>query len=117
MIGLRIKKRGWKLPPKNPVGIPKQDDAGIDTSIPDEDYTPRTIRQWRELRGLSRDVLARQLETNVSTIQHWETGRKVNPSATLYRALAQALQVPMEAIILPSDEDTPPDSPTPPRGQ
>lgn len=53
----------------------------------------RAIRSTRELRGISVDGLADQIEVTPGAIRHWETGR-YTPKQAHQVAIARALGVP-----------------------
>jgi transcriptional regulator with XRE-family HTH domain len=57
----------------------------------------KTIRQWREARGLSPVEMAAELGVSLATIYNWETG-KSEPRASMLRRIALLLQVKMEDI-------------------
>lgn len=65
----------------------------------------KTIREWRNERGLTQLELANKVGVTPGTIYGWEHG-KYEPKARQLRALATALEVPMEAIDL-DIEDAP----------
>jgi transcriptional regulator with XRE-family HTH domain len=51
------------------------------------------IRSTRELRGITPEELAEQLDVTVGAVRHWETGR-FTPRQTHQVAIAKALGVP-----------------------
>lgn len=64
----------------------------------------QTIRELREGRGWTRLELANRLGVTPGTIYNWERGTS-EPGATQFKALAQMLGVPMEAIDLSGFEE------------
>lgn len=64
----------------------------------------KTIRELREKRGWTRLELAMRLGVTPGTIYNWERGTN-EPKATQFRALAEALGVPMESIDLSGFEE------------
>jgi transcriptional regulator with XRE-family HTH domain len=56
------------------------------------------LRDAREALGLSRGQLAEKLHVHVSTIGHWETGRR-DPSNEMLAALSRELEVPADYLL------------------
>lgn len=59
----------------------------------------QTIRELREARGLSQFKLAIQVGVTPASIHQWESGKNA-PGAARLRALAAALGVKMDDIII-----------------
>ena len=59
----------------------------------------KTIREWRETRGLSQFQLAVRAGVTPSSIHEWEFGKK-EPGAVRLRQLAEALGVSMDDILI-----------------
>jgi transcriptional regulator with XRE-family HTH domain len=60
----------------------------------------RTMREWRDSKGWSQYDLAKLVGVHPATIYQWETGKR-EPRLAQFRKLAEVLDVPMDAIILP----------------
>lgn len=56
------------------------------------------LKSAREALGLSREQLAERLHVHVSTIGHWETGRRA-PSSEMLAALSRELEVPADYLL------------------
>ncbi len=65
----------------------------------------RTIRALRREVGWSQTELAERIGVSKMSISHWETARN-EPSARQLRSLADAFDVPMEAIAFERDAAT-----------
>ena len=59
----------------------------------------KTIRQLREERGWSQELLARRLGMGQGTVSNWERGLKVPQPRTLLR-LAELFDVSQEEIVV-----------------
>jgi transcriptional regulator with XRE-family HTH domain len=59
----------------------------------------KTIRELRHERGWSQHELAVRLGVTAATVYNWERGTN-EPSASMYRRIARALGVSMDAIAL-----------------
>ncbi len=59
----------------------------------------KTIRQLREERGWSQELLARRLGVGQGTVSNWERGLKVPQPRTLLR-LAELFDVSQEEIVV-----------------
>jgi len=57
----------------------------------------KSMREWRELRGLTQLDIAFAIHVTPATIANWETGRS-EPKARHLRALAEVLEVSMDDI-------------------
>lgn len=56
------------------------------------------VRAWREYRGLTQEELARRTGTSKAYISHIERGMR-QPALALTRALAAALNAPLEVLV------------------
>ncbi len=63
----------------------------------------KTIRQLREERGWSQELLARRLGVGQGTVSNWERGLKVPQPRTLLR-LAELFDVSPEEIVVEQAE-------------
>ena len=63
----------------------------------------KTIRQLREERGWSQELLARRLGVGQGTVSNWERGLKVPQPRTLLR-LAELFDVNPEEIVVEQAE-------------
>ena len=57
----------------------------------------KTLKEWREARGLRQLDLAYRVGVTPATIANWETGRR-EPSASYFHILAKELGVSMDEI-------------------
>jgi len=57
----------------------------------------KTMREWREERGVTQLDIAFAIGVTPATVANWETGRS-EPKARHLRALAEYLGVPMDDI-------------------
>lgn len=78
-------------------------EAEDDTSLPHAVAVPimngvHPVRAWREYRGLSLRALAEKAGLSASYVSEIETGAKTGTVET-YKALAEALETPIEALI------------------
>lgn len=64
------------------------------------------VREWRESRGLTQEVLAKRLETTGTTVHRWETGQSAL-NTTVMAALADALSIEPEDLYHHPDKPTP----------
>lgn len=67
---------------------------------------PKTIRQLREERGWTRQVLAGLLGGSVTAIYYWERG-VYQPRGPQLLKLAEVFDVPAEDILLVTEERQP----------
>ncbi len=70
----------------------------------------KTIRQLREERDWSQELLARRLGVGQGTVSNWERGLKVPQPRTLLR-LAELFEVSPEAIVVQQAADHAQDAP------
>ena len=70
---------------------------------PSERTERKTVKQWREARGLTQLQLAYQTGASLSTIASLESGRYV-PRITLAQAVVQALGVSLDAVEWPTKD-------------
>jgi transcriptional regulator with XRE-family HTH domain len=59
----------------------------------------KRIRAERKAQGLSQDVLARRADVNLAVINRLERGASTNPHTTTLVAIADALGVPVGALL------------------
>jgi DNA-binding XRE family transcriptional regulator len=59
---------------------------------------PKTMSEWREVRGLSEEDLAQLLGTDARTIPHWEQSG-YDPTALRGFTLAWSLDTPVYTIV------------------
>jgi transcriptional regulator with XRE-family HTH domain len=57
----------------------------------------KTLKEWREERGVTQLDVAFAIGVTPATVANWESGRS-EPKARHLRALAEFLEVPMEAL-------------------
>lgn len=62
------------------------------------DSLSRTLRMWREQKGMKMEVAARELGVSTATWGHWEAGRRF-PSLIHLSCLSQYLKVPVCRLI------------------
>jgi transcriptional regulator with XRE-family HTH domain len=65
----------------------------------------KTIAQWRKARWLTQEELADKVGVSLTTISAWEGGKQ--PRIKNMRALAEALGVTPDQIILLESKDLP----------
>ena len=65
---------------------------------PIEPLQPAQIRQIRETTGVSQAVLARLLNTSLSTVQKWEIGQK-KPTGTALKLLHLVQKRGLEVVV------------------
>jgi len=57
----------------------------------------KTLKEWRDDRGVTQLEVAFALGITPATVANWEAGRS-EPKARHLRALAEFLEVPMESL-------------------
>lgn len=65
----------------------------------------KRVRELRDLRGMSRKLLARESKVSERYLGHLETGEG-NISVTLLRRIATALSVTLNELLIPGEQDT-----------
>jgi transcriptional regulator with XRE-family HTH domain len=75
----------------------------------------QTLARLREAAGLTQMQLAQKAEVSVDTLRHWEQGRHL-PRIDDALALADALGVGLEELVLASDMKEARSKPAPPAG-
>lgn len=66
------------------------------------------ITAWREHRGLTREILAGWIGFDEDDVAHFEDNDAV-PTVEILQMIANALDVPIQALLPPAEPDTPVD--------
>ena len=66
------------------------------------------ITAWREHRGLTREILAGWIGFEEDDVAHFEDNDAV-PTVEILQMIANALDVPIQALLPPAEPDTPVD--------
>ena len=65
----------------------------------------KRVREFRDLRGMSRKLLARESKVSERYLGHLETGAG-NISVTLLRRIATAMSITLNELLIPGEQDT-----------
>lgn len=63
-----------------------------------QDFASR-LKQYREAANLTQTELAAAIGSSQSAVGNWESGSRKSPRGVTLHAIAQTLQVPLEALL------------------
>jgi len=72
----------------------------------ENDYLERTLREWREVRGMTLEEVANAVGVSATAVSYWETGKRNPVKFKTLMALRKALKLTKKDSIIALDGST-----------